>query len=384
MIDYNFTEANKRSSSGLYVARLFRIPDADDGSIRMSIEISKYHGGYVIFKLPDKYWLGTSEQLDWDARQDILFWTCNDKKRAFIYDVTFDTYIGADTKLKEKDRLGWDEEQKCWIRHDFLYTIKAPEEDEDYAIPTGQKPGDYYGKSVLLKLPYSDSTEPPYKFVPTNSDRFLLMLKQAKKTQAVEPTMWEMSLIDTRNNTWVVKIFPFHVRSNSIREGNGMMQCYGYDLSHRAFCIFRFDLDDIIEKKKVEVFVHNFDPVTPERVVWDGEGNTWRAVCNGEIVYPRPFYFDNMYTENLPIDGTRLSVEILKLLPQNDHVKRHVAEDNETHKQRIREEYEKNNTSLNQIYRRHLWQSLNKKHLIWGIILVVFLLILIFALVLCL
>ena len=123
MIDYNFTEANKRSSSGLYVARLFRIPDADDGSIRMSIEISKYHGGYVIFQLPDKYWLGTSEQLDWDARQDILFWTCNDKKRVFIYDVTFDTYIGADTKLKEKDRLGWDEEQKCWIRHDFLYTI---------------------------------------------------------------------------------------------------------------------------------------------------------------------------------------------------------------------------------------------------------------------
>ena len=327
MIDHNFTEANKRSCSGHYVARLFRIPDADDGSIRMSIEISKYKGGYVIFQLPDKYWLGINDQLDWDAQEDIFFWTCNDNKRAFIYDVTFDTYIGADTNLNEKDRLEWNEEQKCWIRYDFLYTIKAPEEDE-YAIPIRQKPGDYFEKSVLLKLPYSDSTEPPYKVVLTNSDRFLFVLNQAQKAQAVEPTMWEMSLIDIKNNTWVVKSFPFHVRSNSIREGNGMMQCYGYDPSHTTFFIFRFRLDDILNEKKVEVFVHDFGPAKPERVVWDGEGNTWRAVFNGEIVYPRPFYFDNMYPEDFPIDGTRLSVEVLKLLSQNDDVKRLIAEDN--------------------------------------------------------
>lgn len=381
MIDHNFTEANKRSSSGQYVARLFRLPDADDGSIRMSLEVRKYQGGYVIFHLPDKYWLGTDEQLDWDAQQDILFWTCNGQERAFIFDVTHITFVGTDTELNDKDRLDWDAEQKCWIKYCYLYSHKVSEENDEDAVPVRQKPGDYFEKTVLLKLPYSDSTDTKYKLIPTYNERFLVVLKLAKKTHPVEPAMWEMCIVDMKTYTWVVKSFPYHVGVNTVRVGNKSMQCYGYDLSHKACYIFSFDLDTILKNKKVELFIHDFNPLHPERVVWDGGSNVWRAVINGEVIIPRPFYFDNMYTESLPIDGTRVSEELLDLLPKNDVVTQLVAEENARRRKQLREEYEKSNTSLDQLSRRSLMQSFNKKHLEWGIaILALILMILVFVL----
>ena len=381
MIEHNFTEANKRSCSGLYVARLFRLPDADDGSIRMSLEVRKYQGGYVIFHLPDKYWLGTNEQLDWDAQQDILFWTCNGQARAFIFDVTHVTFIGADAELNDKDRLDWDAEQKCWIKYSYLYSHEMSKENDEDAAPIRQKPGDYFEKTVLLKLPYSDSTETKYKLMPTYSDRFILVLKQAKKMHSVEPTMWKMGIIDIKTYTWVVQSISYHVGLNTVRVGNKRMQCYGYDLSHKACYIFSFDLDTILKNKKVELFIHDFDPLHPERVTWDGESNIWRAVINGEVIIPRPFYFDNMYTESLPIDGSPVPAEILELLPKKNAIKRLVAEENQRRKKQLREEYEKNNTSLDQLSRRSLMQSFNKKHLEWGIaILALILMALVFVL----
>ena len=70
-MDKTFTETYKQSSSGLYVARLFRLPDADDGSMRMSIDV-RTKGGYVFFLLTGDYWLGENEQIAM-GRQGLLF-----------------------------------------------------------------------------------------------------------------------------------------------------------------------------------------------------------------------------------------------------------------------------------------------------------------------
>ena len=320
MIDKTFREAYKQSHDSKYLCRLFRI-DSDDGSIRMSIEVMTYSKRLVFYHLPEEYWLGTTELLDWDAEQNILFFTTNNQTKAFIYDVTFLTLVSCDIKLRNpKDYLWWDEKNKCWMIKSFVLSVKQNDDAEDNPMTRQYTPGDYYETIPALKLPYPSEEEPAHKIISTPKSYYKLVLTKLDKRHPVEPTMWQMGIIDMRNYTWVVERLPYIVKGEEsiiFNRGN-MVECYGFDKNMNNLILFRFELKSIEEKNKVILYINDFYPHHPAFVTLDPEYSCWRAVINGEMVCPRPFYFDNMYSEGRDIEGSPIPLEVLVALSEND------------------------------------------------------------------
>lgn len=355
MIDETFQESYKQSHDNKFLCRLFRI-QSDDGSIRMSIEVMTYPKKLVFYHLPEEYWLGTKELLDWDAEQNILFFTTNNQTKAFIYDVTFLTIVSCDIKLKNpKDFLWWDDKNKCWMIKSFVLSVKQNDDAEDNPMTRQFKPGDYYESILALKLPYPSEEEPAYKIISTPKKYFKLVFKKLDKRHPVEPTMWQMGIIDIRNYTWVVEQLPYIVKGEEaiVFNRDNMVECYGFDKNMNCLTLFRFELNTIEERNKVILHINDFYPHHPAFVILDPEDSFWRAVINGEVICPRPFYFDNMYSEGWDIEGRPIPLEVLVALSENDksdeRTKEYIESIKAEKKEVSKEESIENNTPTGEI-----------------------------------
>ena len=317
MIDESFTESFKSSCDKRYTCRLFRIP-SDDGSIHMSIEVMMRNGGYVFYQLPNQFWLGTSELLDWDSQLDILFFTTNGQTKAFIFDVTFLNLVSTDIKLDPKDRLIWDDETKHWIIQKYLFTVREEDQNEKNPMHANYKPGNYFEQILALELPDPDYNSPRYKIIDTPYKRFKFVLKKVFKQHNSEHTIWELGIADTKNLTWVVKKLPYFIKgADTLRlSHNKNVSTYGFSTDLNYVYLFLIDLESVEKEQKVSLFIHDFEPMRPAEVVWDEKDSFWRAVINGEVIAPRPFYYDNTYSSYLPVEGTPLPSDILELLPK--------------------------------------------------------------------
>lgn len=366
MIDETFQESYKQSHDKKFLCRLFRI-QSDDGSIRMSIEVMLHTGGHVFYQLPKEYWLGTTELLDWDDELDILFFTTNGKTKAFIYDVTYLTLVEKDIDLPPKDFLYWNSEKKEWLARHYLFSVKAEDMEPENPMSVQYKPGNYYETLNVLKLPYDEDNSPKYIIEDSNSERFKVILRKTGKIHKISPTMWEIGVIDIENFTWVVERLPYIVKEDGIDQSHDhKVECYGFDKKMEHVYLFRYFLDKILEDNKLNIFINDFEPHRPANVVWDSGDSCWRAVIKGEVISPRPFYFDNMYSMCLPVEGKPLPIEVLEALPANEVLKERIAELKIRRKKEMEEKYAQDNTSADEIFKRmrKANRNLGERHMI--------------------
>ena len=341
MANESFQERYKPSFDGSYVIRLFRLPDEDDGLEKFSFELTSRSGGFVIYKLPETLWMAKIDQLDWCRDSNILFFTVLGLQKAFIYDIIFMTQVSCD--LKPNDRIRWDEENKAWRIF------------ESHVAITNAAHQLNYGTNYYLKLPYpSDSSQPDIKVIPMPNSRYVLVLNKLKKAKYFEPDMWKMGIVDMERLLWVVEEFPYHILGEeTVRfRKDHYLECYGLN-PHRTSCyLFRFNCDDIPEQGKLKVFVNDFSPMYPEKVVWEEENQCWRAVIKGVVIHPRPFYFDNTYFEELPVVSRPVPLGIMEKLPISEKQQSQVEALRQERKRQIEEEFERNNTSGKEILSR--------------------------------
>lgn len=322
MIDKNFKEGFKNSYDKTYTARLFRLPDAN-GEIRLSLEVMMHMGGYVFYQLPKEYWLDTTEIIDWDTNQNILFFTTNSRTHAFIYDITHLTMV-HESFVPGSD-IRWNDDERRW-EVKIYYTITHNGEQQHGVL------------NKILALPYAEETpQPPYKVIPTPNSRYALVLTKMKKKFKIEPVKWEMGLVDLNSYTWAVENLPYQIMGDdSIRFYEQYVRSYGLSKNYSSCYILNFNLNDIQKYGNLPVHIHDFSPIRPERVIWEEKSKFWSAVIKGEVIHPRPFYFDNLYTDDFPIQNKALPVHILELLPQTEELDRLIAtrkEEENRHKQ---------------------------------------------------
>lgn len=309
MIDENFQETSKRSCDGRFLCRLFRI-ESDDNTIHMSIEVKERER--VFYALPQKYWLGTEELLDWDKDQNILFFTVNGRTKAFIYDVTFMTIVSRD--ILPTDELRWDDHNKQWEINSHYNIVKD-----------GQRQADLMQN--ILALPYAMAPEQPrYKIFPTNHPQIYVVLKKVEKKLAVQPDLWEIGILNTNTLTWMVESLPYLVEGESAVHfcRHDVLSCYGF--SRRSFEVvaFRCGYDEIETKNRVSLFVH--DNGQAQSMSWDNSNNWWRMVVNNVIIYPGRFYYDNTYSNTVYVKLAPIQYELLELLPLDKHTQNYVEE----------------------------------------------------------
>ena len=341
MADESFKERYKPSFDGSYVIRLFRLPDEDDGLERFSFEVMLRSGGFVVYKLPETFWMAKMDQLDWCKDGNILFFTVLGLQKAFIYDVTFMTQVSCD--LKPNDRIRWDEENKVWriFESQIAFTNAAHQLN--------------YGTNYYLKLPYpSDASLPGIKVISMPNSRYVLVLNKLRKEKYFEPDMWKMGIVDMERLLWVVEEFPYHLfGEETVRFRNDhYLECYGLNRQRTSCYLFRFNCDDIPEQGKLKVFVNDFSPTYPEKVVWEEKNQCWRAVIKGEVIYPRPFYFDNMYFVELPVVSRPVPLGVMEQLPISEKQKPQLEALRQEKKRQMEEEFERNNTSGEEILSR--------------------------------
>lgn len=336
MIDESFTKGYKPSFDGRFVLRLFRLPD-QDGQMRFSFELMLQNGGYVFYRLPDTLWLDRIDQLDWCADCNILFFTVLCLQKAFIYDVTFMTQVSCD--LKPNDQIHWDEKEKMWRIFESRVTFSSASHSKSF------------GDNYYLKLPYpTDTPQPEIKVIPTPNPRYVLVLSRVKKSKDFEPDLWKVGILDGEKFLWVVEELPYHVMEDAIRfRDNHYLDCYGLNPQHTCCYLFRFNCDDIPEQGKLMVFVNDFSPTYPEKVVWEEENQFWRAVIKGIEIHPRPFYFDNMYSKELPVVSKPVPLVIMERLPKTEKQQSQVEAMRQEKKRQMEEEYRRNNTSGSEI-----------------------------------
>lgn len=309
MIDENFKEAVKRSSDGKFLCRLFRI-GSDDGSIHMSISVEE--GGRTLYKLPENYWLGIQELLDWDKDQNILFFTVNGRTKVFIYDVTFMTIVSYD--ILPTDELRWDDVRKQWEINSHYNIIK----------------GDLRQSGVLrntLALPYANDVEQPqYKILPTNKSQIYIVLKKVEKTLPVQPDLWEIGILNTKTLTWMVETLPYLVKGESSIHlcRHDVLSCYGFSKKGFNVVIFRCEFDEIETKNCVSLYVH--DNGQAQSMSWDNSDEWWRMVVNNKVIYPGRFYYDNIYNDTVYVKPVPIQNEILELLPLDRQARKHIEE----------------------------------------------------------
>ncbi len=333
MANESFTDHMKPSYDGRFVIRLFRLPDEEDAK-RYSFEVLLDSGGFVVYKLPEAYWMDQTDQLNWCRDSNTLFFTVLNYKKAFIYDVTFMTQISCD--LRPNDRIRWDEDNRMWrifeSQVDITNAVKQLE----------------FGQNYHLKLPYpSNANQPCVKVIHTPNSRYVVVLSRLTKSKHYEPYMWKMGIVDMEKLSWVVEEFPYHVMGEeSVRfRDDHYLECYGLDLRRTGCYLFRFNCDDIPEQGKLKVFVNDFSPMYPEKVVWEEENQCWRAVIKGVVIHPRPFYFDNTYIVELPVVSIPVPLDILERLPYSEEQKSQVDTLRQERKRQMEEEFERNNTS---------------------------------------
>ena len=341
MADESFKERYKPSFDGSYVIRLFRLPDEDDGLERFSFEVMLRSGGFVVYKLPETFWMAKMDQLDWCKDGNILFFTVLGLQKAFIYDVTFMTQVSCD--LKPNDRIRWDEENKVWriFESQIAFTNAAHQLN--------------YGTNYYLKLPYpSDASLPGIKVISMPNSRYVLVLNKLRKEKYFEPDMWKMGIVDMERLLWVVEEFPYHVfGEETVRFRNDhYLECYGLNPQRTSCYLFRFNCDDIPDQGKLKVFVNDFSPMYPEKVVWEEENQCWRAVIKGVLIHPRPFYFDNTYFEELPVVLRPVPLDIMERLPISEKQQAQLEALRQEKKRQMEEEFERNNTSGEEILSR--------------------------------
>lgn len=309
MIDENFQETSKRSHDGKFLCRLFRI-ESDDNTIHMSIEVKERER--VFYALPQKYWLGTEELLDWDKDLNILFFTVNGRTKAFIYDVTFMTIVSRD--ILPTDELRWDDHNKQWEINSHYNIVKG-----------GQRQSGVLQN--ILALPYAMAPEQPrYKIFPTNHTQIYIVLKKVEKKLPVQPDLWEIGILNTRTLTWMVESLPYLVNGESSIHfcRHDVLSCYGF--SRRSFDVvaFRCEYDEIETKNHVSLFLH--DNGQPQSMSWDKSDMWWRMVINNVIIYPGRFYYDNVYSNTVYVKPAPIQYELLELLPLDKHTRNYVKE----------------------------------------------------------
>lgn len=321
MEDELFKEHLFPSFDKKFTVRLFKLPD-EDGQVRLSFEILDKG---AIYQLPKEYWLGMDDQIGWCADCNVLFFTANGARKAFIRDVTFMTEVSCD--LQPGESVSWDDGSMSWKCSDTRTCLKLPSE--------------------------SDVNDKGIKVIPTPNERYVLVISRLKKTKRSEPDLWEMGIVDTIKLKWVVEKLPYRIKGeDAVRFRNDhYMESYSID-AIGGCCLFRFDCDTIPEQGKLKVFVNDFMSKHPEKVIWDKENQCWRAVINGEVIYPRPFYYDNMYCKELNIVSTPVPISILELVPGNEKLKARINELKEQKKRQMEAEHERNNTSAAEIFSR--------------------------------
>ena len=92
--------------------------------------------------------------------------------------------------------------------------------------------------------------------------------------------------------------------------------------------------------------------VYPEMVVWEEENQCWRAVIKGVLIHPRPFYFDNTYFEELPVVLRPVPLDIMERLPISEKQQAQLEALRQEKKRQMEEEFERNNTSGEEILSR--------------------------------
>ena len=366
-MDKDFTEGYKLSYDKAYAVRLFRLPDAEDGSIRLSIEVMMRDGGYVFFKLPENLWLTpdnpvrSGDLLDWDNDRHILFFTTNDQSKAFIYDVALGKLVCRDIEPHDGN-LEWDENNKRWLlpyvvtftRGQFqtkqvqsmpMLDLNAPEADlYNLAAVKGSTP---------KPTPRNKEEDSDHIVLDTPDARFYLLLTKAQKHSPSDPTLWEVELIDAKRHAIVSEKLPFLITgSDAIRFHGERVHMHGVgrnaDISYGY--IFHITPTDTLNKDTLNMFVQDFAPTHPESFIWDGE--FWRAVIKGKVIYPGRFYFDNMYYEKIPLCEKPLPTSVLKVLPQTDDLQKLIEERKAKELKRKQEEYDRDNTPADEIFKR--------------------------------
>ena len=385
-MDRDFTEGYKFSYDKAYAVRLFRLPDADDGSIRLSIEVMMREGGYVFFKLPEDLWLTpdnpvrVGDLLDWDNDRHILFFTTNDQATAFIYDVAFGKLVCRDIEPHDSN-LEWDENKKRWmLPHVVTKTYGQYQMKQVESMPVldlNAPEADLYNLASVKDgtpgpTPRNKEEDPNHIVIETPDKGFYLLLTKVQKSRPSDPTLWEVEVIDAERNAIVTEKLPFLITgSNAIRFHGGRVHMHGVGKGGGVSnsYIFHITPKDTLTKDTLDVFVQDFAPTHPESYIWDGE--FWRAVIKGKVIYPGRFYFDNMYYEKFPLCEKPLPTSVLEVLPQTDELRklieeRKVEEQKEKEKERKakEEEYARNNTPAEEIFERMepLNQNFRERH----------------------
>lgn len=373
-MDKDFTEGYRLSYDKSYAVRLFRLPDADDGSIRLSIEVMMRDGGYVFFKLPDNLWLTpdnpvrTGDLLNWDEDRHILFFTTNDQAKAFIYDVALGKLVCRDIEPHDSN-LEWDENKKRWmLPHVITKTYGQYQMKQVESMPVldlNAPEADLYNLASVKDgtpgpTPRNKEEDPNHIVIETPDKGFYLLLTKVQKSRPSDPTLWEVEVIDAERNAIVTEKLPFLITgSDAIRFHKGRVHMHGVGKGGGVSnsYIFHITPKDTLTKDTLDVFVQDFAPTHPESYIWDGE--FWRAVIKGKVIYPGRFYYDNMYYEKFPLCEKPLPASVLEVLPQTDELRKLIEErkveeqkEKERKAKKEEEEYARNNTPAEEIFER--------------------------------
>lgn len=301
-----FKDACKKSYDGTFIMKLFQLP-THDGTLRLSIQVMT-SGGRVFFQLPNHFWLESNDLIDWSENANIAFFTVKGRKMAFIYDVTFMSQVSCD--LKPNDRLEWDEAKKCWTITEVEFS--TVQNGQEYVA----------GSKRNLRLPYlKEKTKEKYKVIPLPNERYTLVLTKVDRNNPMEPDLWTVGIVDLDEFIWAVEALPYYVKEEAVRINKGRVaEFYGFDKGLKSCSLFRFDCDEIGEQGCLRLYVNGFGSAYPERVIWEESSKCWRVVIQGEVIRPRPFYYDDMYSKDLPMGSKDVELEVLKLLPENEKV----------------------------------------------------------------
>ena len=365
MIDKDFKESYRLSHDEAFAVRLFRLPDADDGTLRLSIEVMTYPSSKVFFKLPEDLWMTpdnpilSGDLLNWDNERDILFFTTHDQGWAYIYDITLGKIVSKEIETHTRN-LDWDYENKRWVLpYVVTFTKGQQKSSKIMSLPVLDLNAPaidlHHLKTVDTETPkptsLNDNSETERIILETPDRRFFLLLTKKPNSLQKKLELWEVRVIDIENATITTSALPFLVTgSDAIRFKNSTVHLHGVNPSANNSYIFNFNLRDLYKDDPLKVFVQDFEPTHPETIIWDGQ--FWRAVINGKVIIPGHFYFDNMYIENVVRCQEPIPTNLLRILPITEESRKIHETLLANERKRKAAEHERANTPADEIFRR--------------------------------
>lgn len=333
----------KLSPSGRYICNIYQ----DKQTRLFTLELITKVGGFEFYHLPeDEEQMTPSDIVVWGAGEDVLFYSTGNFKRVHAYDIPHRQTCSKD--VPDGQVVVYDGVSKLLFKKK-LYS-------------DGKK--DYY--STEDELAFSDcmAGEPAAKVLPLTNSPMTLWLRKKSITQYYGRDVWQIAVCSTEKRKLLTDDIGLYAIENSIRSAKeGWINFYGYKADEQAFFWVNYHVGE------QEIFVLEYPDTKPIMDMrWVEKDGCWRAIINGEVISPRPFYYDNLYSLPVKIQAQSIPLELLELIePGSEEVKRQRAEQKAKRLAETKALYEANNTSADDLIRRasggesRFWQGLKMR-----------------------